>query len=52
MHIYVYIIYVDTYTSIYTYKCKRPDWGVYRKSGRQVCIASTCLLVNFWKASL
>jgi len=32
--------------------CKRPDWGVYSKWGRQVCIASTCLLVNFWEASL
>ena len=27
--------------------CQRPDWGVYSKGGRQVCIASTCLLVNF-----
>jgi len=31
---------------------QRPDWGVYSKSGRQVCIASICLLVNFRKASL
>ena len=32
--------------------CQRPDWGVYSKRGRQVCIASTCLLVNFREASL
>ena len=32
--------------------CERPDWGVHSKSGRQVCIASPCLLVNFRKASL
>jgi len=31
---------------------QRPDWAVYSKKGRHVCIASTCLLVNFWKASL
>jgi len=31
---------------------QRPDWGVYSKRGRQVCIASTCLLVNFREASL
>jgi len=27
--------------------CQRPDWGVYSKRGRQICIASTCLLVDF-----
>ena len=32
--------------------CQRPDWGVYSKRGRQVCIASTYLLVNFRKESL
>ena len=32
--------------------CERPDWGVYNKRGRQVCIASTCFLGNFRKASL
>ena len=32
--------------------CLRPDWGAYSKRGRQICIASTCLLINFWKASL
>jgi len=32
-------------------RCERPDWGVYSKRGRQVCIASTCLLVNFREAS-
>jgi len=31
---------------------QRPDWGAYSKRGRQVCIASTCLLVNFRQASL
>ena len=31
---------------------QRPDWGVYSKRGKQVCISSTCLLVNFREASL
>jgi len=31
---------------------QRPDWGVYSKRGRQVCIASSCLLVNFREAGL
>jgi len=38
--------------SLQTWACQRPDWVVYSKRGRQVCIASTCLLVNFWKAGL
>jgi len=40
-------VYVDCNRKI----CKRPNWGVYSKRERQVCIASTCLLVNFWEAS-
>ena len=31
--------------------CQRPDGGVYSKRRGQVCIASTCLLVNFREAS-
>ena len=38
--------------SLVSIVCKRPDWGVYSKRERQVCIASTCLLVNFREASL
>jgi len=31
---------------------QRPDWCAYSKRGRQLCIASTCLLGNFREASL
>jgi len=40
-----------TYGWVKSHIWERPDWGVYSKRGRQVCIASTCLLVNFREAS-
>jgi len=49
MHL-LYVIFVHVQDVIGA--CQRPDWGVYSKRGRQVCIASTYLLVNFRKESL
>jgi len=37
---------ICTYVTQLIHIWQRPDWGVYRKRGRQVCIASTWLLVN------